>query len=32
MIEEQLWFTGAKGEYNPNSPENDEVEPYRLVK
>ncbi len=27
-MEEQLWFKGAKGEYNPNDPENDIVEPY----
>ena len=27
-MEEQLWFTGAKGEYNPNDPANDFVEPY----
>jgi hypothetical protein len=26
MFVEELWFTGAKGEYNPNA--NDEVEPY----
>ena len=28
MFGEQLWFTGAAGEYNPNDPANDEVEPY----
>jgi hypothetical protein len=27
-MEEELWFKGAKGEYNPNAPENDLVEPY----
>lgn len=27
-MEEQLWFKGATGEYNPNDPENDLVEPY----
>jgi hypothetical protein len=29
-MEEQLWFKGAEGEYNPNSLENDGVEPYRF--
>lgn len=28
MIMEELWFKGTKGEYNPNDPENDVVEPY----
>lgn len=28
MFGEELWFKGAEGEYNPNDPANDEVEPY----